>query len=432
MSDGGLLQKAIEQQSESDTVIDGVVSTSNSSSIVSSGSKPISFVGMIKILFIGAILPFFLLMWFGIYIDLIPITILTPLVISATLVFVWWKLDVGLPTKLGGNGFDLKKLFAVVMTYMILVGTPFVFATIFVGDISLGEVEFNDDGSQLTVKIRQNGGGGTHDAMVSVFHTNQEVWSSTESFTFNKEDYQGDYGQFTINTLDFWDGNSLPSLSNNYSIQVKIGDYTSDAELDPMVMTRVVTAALSSSIGSISNNADDCEGEDKETCIVAVGLTTWAGITSLEDYPGPLSYADYTIKATLYYENHVAIDYPIITVVKTEATWESMSGKFGTGSGTVGIDGSQLALTGSADDNSLGMSVIPKSDWEESDFGCYTFTVEVMSSDEWSDEADSVISSSYYLYEETGSHSGSGPPNPSDPHGATDEAWTELVDGETC
>jgi hypothetical protein len=50
MSDGGLLQKAIEQQSESDTVIDGVVSTSNSSSIVSSGSKPISFVGMIKIL----------------------------------------------------------------------------------------------------------------------------------------------------------------------------------------------------------------------------------------------------------------------------------------------------------------------------------------------------------------------------------------------
>ncbi|MBT3356729.1 MAG: hypothetical protein HN401_00005, partial [Euryarchaeota archaeon] len=161
MSDGGLLQKAIEQQSESDTVIDGVVSTSNSSSIVSSGSKPISFVGMIKILFIGAILPFFLLMWFGIYIDLIPITILTPLVISATLVFVWWKLDVGLPTILGGNGFDLKKLFAVVMTYMILVGTPFVFATIFVGDISLGEVEFNDDGSQLTVKIRQNGGGGT-------------------------------------------------------------------------------------------------------------------------------------------------------------------------------------------------------------------------------------------------------------------------------
>jgi hypothetical protein len=32
MSDGGLLQKAIEQQSESDTVMTGVVSTSNSSS----------------------------------------------------------------------------------------------------------------------------------------------------------------------------------------------------------------------------------------------------------------------------------------------------------------------------------------------------------------------------------------------------------------
>jgi hypothetical protein len=430
MSDGGLLQKAIEQQSESDTVMTGVVSTSNSSSVVPSDSKPISFIGMIKILFLGAILPFFLLMWFGIYIDLIPITILTPLVISATLVFVWWKLDVGLPTKLGGNGFDLKKLFAVVMTYMILVGTPFVFATIFVGDISLGEVEFNDDGSQLTVKIRQNGGSGTHDAMIEVLKGGVEVWSGVESFSFNNNDYQGDYGEFTIQTLDFWSGNALPTDSTSYTISVSVGDYSSDVELSSTVLTRVVTSVSSSSIGSISNNAeDDCEGEDKESCIVAVGLTTWAGITSLEDYPVPLPYADYTIKATLYYENHVAIDYPIITVIKTDATWDSMSGKFGTGSGTVGIDGSQLALTGSADDNSLGMSVIPKSDWEESDFGCYTFTVEVISSDEWSDEVDPVISSSYYLYEETGSHPGAGPPNPSDPHGATDEAWTEV---ESC
>jgi len=429
MSDGGLLQKAIEQQSESDPVMTGVVSTSNSSSAAPSDSKPISLIETIKILFLGAILPFFLLMWFGIYIDLIPITILTPIVISATLVFVWWKLDVGLPTKLGGNGFDLKKLFAVVMTYMILVGTPFVFATIFVGDISLGEVEFNDDGSQLTVKIRQNGGSGTHDAMIEVLKGGVEVWSGVESFSFNNNDYQGDYGEFTIQTLDFWSGNALPTDSTSYTISVSVGDYSSEVELSSTVLTRVVTSVSSSSIGSISNNADDCEGEDKETCVVAVGLTTWAGITSLEDYPVPLPYADYTIKATLYYENHIAIDYPIITVVKTEATWDSMSGKFGSGSGTVGIDGSQLALTGSADDNSLGMSVIPKSDWEESDFGCYTFTVEVISSDEWSDEADSVISSSYYLYEETGSHPGSGPPNPSDPHGATDEAWTEA---ESC
>jgi len=429
MSDGGLLQKAIEQQSDSDTVMTGVVSTSNSSSAAPSDSKPISLIETIKILFLGAILPFFLLMWFGIYIDLIPITILTPIVISATLVFVWWKLDVGLPTKLGGNGFDLKKLFAVVMTYMILVGTPFVFATIFVGDISLGEVEFNDDGSQLTVKIRQNGGSGTHDAMIEVLKGGVEVWSGVESFSFNNNDYQGDYGEFTIQTLDFWSGNALPTDSTSYTISVSVGDYSSEVELSSTVLTRVVTSVSSSSIGSISNNADDCEGEDKETCVVAVGLTTWAGITSLEDYPVPLPYADYTIKATLYYENHIAIDYPIITVVKTEATWDSMSGKFGSGSGTVGIDGSQLALTGSADDNSLGMSVIPKSDWEESDFGCYTFTVEVISSDEWSDEADSVISSSYYLYEETGSHPGAGPPNPSDPHGATDEAWTEA---ESC
>jgi hypothetical protein len=427
MSDGGLLQKAIEQQSESDEVLTGVVSTSNSSSATPSDSKPISFIGMMKILFLGAILPFFLLMWFGIYIDLIPITILTPLVILATLVFVWWKLDVGLPTKLGGKGFDLKKLFAVAMTYMILVGTPFVFATIFVGDISLGEVEFNDDGSQLTIKIRQNGGSGTHDAMIVVLKGGVEVWSGIESFSFNNNDYQGDYGEFTIQTLDFWSGNALPTDSTSYTISVSIGDYSSEVELSSTVLTRVVTSVSSSSIGSISNNADDCEGEDKETCIVAVGLTTWAGITSLEDYPVPLPYADYTIKATLYYENHVAIDYPMISVEQTQATWDSMGGKFGTGSGIVGIDGSQLALTGSVNDNNLGMSVIPKSDWEESDFGCYTFTVDVVPSSEWVDDADAISFSSYYTFEETGAHDGSNDPqNPSPAHGPTDESWTEV------
>ena len=78
MSDSGLLQKAAAQKSEgeiSDTLVDAaIISESNTSSL-----KEIAIT-----LSYGAIAPFFIVMWFGIYLDFISLNILSPIIEKST------------------------------------------------------------------------------------------------------------------------------------------------------------------------------------------------------------------------------------------------------------------------------------------------------------------------------------------------------------
>ncbi|MGB1495408.1 MAG: hypothetical protein ACPG8U_02825, partial [Candidatus Thalassarchaeaceae archaeon] len=121
MSNGGLLQKALEQQ-ESQANSDGAdlldkiamregvegeipdsTGSPDSVSFISSSPKKPSSPKDIKIkeiflaLVIGGLLPTVVIMWFGIYIipDAIPVTVITPLVTLASLVGVWIYLGIG-------------------------------------------------------------------------------------------------------------------------------------------------------------------------------------------------------------------------------------------------------------------------------------------------------------------------------------------------
>mgnify|MGYP002807865156 CR=1 FL=1 len=86
MSDGGLLQKAMEQQ---ETGVAEIVADAVPAAEGGSSSLPLSKIA--STLVVGVVLPLLLLMWFGIYLDLIQITILTPLEITGLFVFVWRK-----------------------------------------------------------------------------------------------------------------------------------------------------------------------------------------------------------------------------------------------------------------------------------------------------------------------------------------------------
>ena len=81
---------------------DGVEATLITAESTPAEDMPISKV--LSTLTVFALLPMVLLMWFGIYLDVIPLSILYPLVTIITLVVVWRQLDIGLPASAGGTG----------------------------------------------------------------------------------------------------------------------------------------------------------------------------------------------------------------------------------------------------------------------------------------------------------------------------------------
>ena len=415
MSNGGLLQKAMEAQEDNNDVIDMDLPIEPEHSSITP-SKIISVLG------IGVILPLLILMWFGVYIDIISITILTPLVILMSLVFVWWRLEVGRPNFMGGSGINTTPAAVVIVTFIILLGTPTLLSIALTGDMSLGEVDFNDDASEMSIKIRQNGGSGTHDATVSISQLGSEIWSESTTFSFDFSDGQGDYGKITIDVEDFYSNNALPSDSTKYGLTLVVGAKTFTKSLDSNYLSRTITGVESSSTASLSENPDDCG--DKERCLKGVALTGSAGLAASVGYPPTgMPFADYTMKVKMDYTDSegatsMAIDYPIITVDNTVATWDSNGGEWGTGTGIVGDLGSSLSLGGSEFATDIQADIIPISAWEVNDYGCYTVSIEINQQSPWSGIEGPVTSESHYMFEKTG--------NPAD---AESETWTSV---ENC
>ncbi len=414
MTDGGLLGKAINQKSD-----DGSSSSLVAATIISddSGSNKSSLKDIAMTLSYGAIAPFFIVMWFGIYLDFISLTILSPLIMIASLVFVWWKLNMGLPVFAGGDGLDLKKSFAIFGTYIILLGIPFLLATLLVGDISLGDVESSDDGDELEIKIRQNGGSGNHDAFVTFYRGGSEVFSNDIQFDIDRSDGLGDYGSFVISTSDFYSGNALPNSEYTMDLNIDNGDtVVKGIVLDSLVLSRDVTSVYSSAKPSMSEDSDDCGSMNR--CVSGISLSAFIGISSSDSIPGALPYADYTFTTTLSLDgNDIAIEYPTVTVEGGSsssigsfglATWDSMGGQYGGGTmSNIGLYGSEISLMGSESNIEIGEGniVIPKSDWSESDYGCYTLSVSV------NDGTNEIDHESFYIYDESES---------------SEESWTNV------
>ncbi|MEC7706369.1 MAG: hypothetical protein VX723_00230 [Candidatus Thermoplasmatota archaeon] len=407
MSNGGLLQKAMEQQSTTDSEVVAAVIAENSDS----EAIPISKV--LSTLAVGAVLPMVILMWFGIYLDFIPLSLLFPLVCVGSMALVWRHLRIGLPTSAGGNGMNAARAGIVVGTYLTMILIPIILGGILVGEMSLGEVEFSEDGSTMEVKIRQNGGSANPvDATISIGD-----WSTVETLSINQEDGFGDYGGITLMVEDFYTENALPS--NPYTLTVTVEGNIMSTTLDSSKLSRTVTDVQSSTSAAFSTDSDDCG--TKDSCVVGVVLSAWAGLDTIGDNPpSPMPLAEYTISAAMYYEgSEVAIAYPVVEVDNTIATWDSENGQYGGGSAIVGDFGSQITLEGSISDIMLNAKYIPIADWEVNDYGCYSFYVFITQLDPWSPSVGHIDYTSYYIYAEEGA----GGDNPNN----TDESWTKVT-----
>ena len=408
MSGGGLLEKAMGQQMSSDdeSMVDEVVAEALPQPLKSKKLE----VSLMAKAGAGIGLLAFVLMWFldsytlQDLVDPLPFGLIPLVLFGGSFYLVW-------------NGIGKQKTIVLVVCYIMLAGVPYIAGMSFSESITIAESELSDDSSEITLKIRGSSSSDLVDVMIT--YEGEPVYDEQVPFSINRADGFGDYGELNLQVSEWYSGNS--DDNSEYEVTVSTGALSSSFILQSIHLQRTVDDVLSATAASIGENAD-CDSS-KDSCVVGVGLTAWAGLDALgSNPPGGLPFADYSLVATLTHESGtVAISYPMVTVVNGVAQWESGNGQYGGGSANVGSEGSQLPLEGSVDDFDLNTRYIPIEDWGTDDYGCYEFTVSVTQTSPWSDGTE-VSYTSYYDYEEQGGDEENDPANtnPQD----TEESWT--------
>ena len=404
MSNGGLLQKAIEQQSydEGDAVIVADVAEPRGAGMMSGSMKQGMGLGVVALL----------LSWVvsspGIQSDY-AFAGAIPIVLFAGSFYLVW------------NAIGRKQTAVIAVVYILLAASPYAAMSLSSGEITITESELSDDATQITLTIRESGalfGSSVDSADISITYNGDNVYDSTVSFSIDREDGFGEYGEITLTVVEWYQGNAADDAP--YIVTVNFDGSSDSMGLQSNHLQRTIDDVKSDTAGAMGAGGD-CDSS-KDSCVVGVALKSWSGLDAMGDNPpGGLPHADYTVQGTLFYGSTVAIGYPTVTVVNGIAEWDSNNGEYGGGSVFVGDEGSELPMPGSVDSFELNTKYIPIEDWAVSDYGCYHFTVEVTQESPW--YGGSTLSyTSYYEYTEEGD-SGTGE-NPGDP---TDEAWTSVT-----
>jgi hypothetical protein len=418
MTDGGLLKKALEQKTG--TVIEAEIqsepatpSSEGFSSLLNSNGLKAGLILAIMGLVSGFITsaPKFQQEHPGAL--LFPI-----LLVSGSFFFLW-------------TTFDRKKTGAIAVFCILMLAAPYVITSLDSSSLTIVGDELTDDSTQVVLKIRESGslfGSADSSANIEIKYDGTTVWNQNVDFSVNREDGIGSYGLIYLNLVDFYSGNA--DFNNQYVVYFSSGDSDLTYVLTDSLLQRTITDVEGDTVG-VYGGGVDCS-EDKETCVIGIGLRTWSGLATAtsSNKPGGLLHANYDVKATLYYESitpsNIAIDYPLVSVNDGEASWDSMSGEYGAGSySNVGDFGSELPLDGSVEDQDIGMQFIPIENMDQNDFGCYVFEIVTNQDLVWS--SASITSLSYYLYEETGEdQTGGGMGGGSNDGDPTDELWTPV------
>ena len=405
MADGGLLKKAMEQKTEDVIEADikfesDVKGSENVLSKLGSNSMKLGlFLALIGLIsgFITANPQLQQEYSLAIF---IPISLL-----AASFFFLW-------------NTFDRKMTGAIGVFCILLLATPYGITSLNTSSLTIVDDELSDDSSEIILKVRESGsffGSSDGPVDITVKYDGDSVWSGEVPFSVDREDGIGNYGFLSLNVADFYSGNAVPEVccNNNgqplidgieYVIEFSLGNSDLTYILSASSLQRTIEEVQSDAIGSIGFDNDCNNGKD--TCIVGIGLRSWSGLESIDSSsrPGGMAFSDYDIRATLYYENidaaSISIDYPDVSVVNGEASWNSMNGIYGSGTlANVGDFGSELPLDGSIEDTTIGMKYIPVDEMEINDYGCYIFEVITSQGDTWQ-SMDSLTSITYYEFAE--------------------------------
>ncbi len=413
MSNGGLLEKAAEQQASGALVAEVTAADGPADQVGAvEALKTVTLLGLIPIViarWLEAYVP-----WNSLELSLGPldIALFMPLVYLVTLGIVLWRLGLVSEAGIALSGVGAGVTSVVAVFYMLMLLFPLILGAVLEGELSVGEVEYSEDGEEITVKLRQNTLSSKDvEATVAIMQSGSEVWSSTVNVAIDKSDGQGEFGSFTISVSDFFNKNALPG--SPYTLKVTVDGQETTRDLSSIqikwsgtgaqwngddALTREVTGVSGSTSGVVKSDPDRCGG-GSDNCLVGVVLSAWAGLDTGADKPVRMPFADYAVDAVLKEGNDVAVTYPTVTVNNTQANWDSEDGKFGSGSGFWGDYGSDFPLEGSVTDASYG-TYVPRDEFDSAgDYGCYSFIITVTQGGN-----DPVSHTSYYEYSSSNSN----------------------------
>jgi|TARA_Y100001936_G_scaffold57808_1_gene56956 hypothetical protein len=397
MSDGGLLKKAMDVQQPADEIVAVAAPEAEKKTLVPNS------------LYIG--------------IGLAVVSIVSMWLYSLPSIQSEYALAIIVPILLAGAGWFLiwdgvnRKFTEVIsVTILLLLASPFISSSLFSSSLTITDSDLSSDAETITLTIRESGGffgGSSGDADVSITYGGEKVWESVMPLSINLNDANGKYGRLVLPIDEFYSGNA--ATDSRYIVTVDSGSSSDSFILNSGHLARTVDTTQNLAVGAMGQG-NDCSG-NKDSCVIGVGLKAWVGLqTNVGNPPAPLPHANFELTATLSKDGVTAISYPTVTVINGDATWDSMNGEYGSGSAVVGDFGSEIVLDGSVEDIAINMQFIPREDWEESDFGCYEFTVSATQGPPWGDRTAHVSTTYYELAEFGGGDDGSD----------TDESWTQV------
>jgi len=413
LGEGGLLEKAAEQsQSPTPVAIISDEGNQKAAGPVAAVQSVVLF-GLLPLIVFRAMLVY---LPFGIDEMTVPgtsISLVMAGVFLASFTFVMWRLGLVTTTGLAVSGSGAVAASLVAISYLLMLLLPMVLGVFLEGELSVGQIEYSEDGETITVKILQTTMSDRElEADLVILQLGSQVWSSTANVTIDRSDGEG---EITISVSDFYSSNAM--LNSPYTLKVTVDgkEHTRDMTYSQIIwatssvspggqwtgmeaLSRNITGVDGIALGLVKEDPDRCSG-DAQNCLVGVVMSGWAGLDTGVDKPIRMPFADFSVEAVLMEGNDVAIDYPTITVVNTLATWDSNGGLFGSGTGFWGEQGSEFALDGSVLDATFGQYV-PKDEFDSAgDYGCYSFIVTVTQ-----EGSIPLSATSYYEYSTSNSN----------------------------
>ena len=407
MSEGGLLEKAAEQNPSPAPV--AVMPSEEAPKVAGpvEAAKSVVLFGLFPLLLFRAILVYLPGGIDELVLPFTSISLVMAIVFLASLVFVMWRLGLVTTTGLAVSGSGSVAASVVVVSYLLMLLLPMVLGVFLEGDLSVGQIEYSEDGESITVNILQTTMSDRElEAELVVLQSGSQVWGSTANVTIDSSDGRG---EITIQVSEFYSSNALPNSPYTLKVTIDGKDHTRDLTYSTIqwdssqwtgadALTRDITGVDGIARGVVKEDPDRCSG-DAQNCLVGVVMSGWAGLDTGAEYPARMPFADFTVEAVLMEGNDVAIDYPTITVANTVATWDSNGGLFGSGSGYWGDYGSEVAMGGSVFDANFG-KYVPKDEFDSAgDYGCYSFIITVSQ-----EGSNSLSDTSYYEYSTSNSN----------------------------
>ena len=406
----GLLEKASEQ---SHWTQDAIISDEEGQNESQPAVGPVE---ALKAVFLFGILPLIVFriilvyLPFGIDEMMVPGTsfsLIMALLFLSSFAFVFWRLGLVTTTGLAVSGPGALAASLVAISYLLMLLLPLVLGFVLEGELSVGQIEYSEDGETITVNILQTTLSDRElEAELVVLQSGDQVWSSTANVIIDSGDGEG---EITIQVSEFYTSNALPNSPYSLKLTLDGKEYTRDLTYSTIqwdssqwtgadALTLDITGVDGIARGVVKEDPDRCSG-DAENCLVGVVMSGWSGLDTGAEYPARMPFADFSVEAVLMEGNDVAIDYPTITVTNTVATWDSNGGLFGSGSGYWGDYGSEFAMGGSVFDANFG-KYVPKDEFDSAgDYGCYSFTITVSQGSE-----TSLSDTSYYEYSTSNSN----------------------------